>query len=218
MSDSRESIRYRIAEADFLLSVDALHQLPPADRPEIVFAGRSNSGKSTLLNSLCGQKALARVSKTPGRTQLLNFFTVRMIAESVESGERRDFETYFVDLPGYGHANVPKAMRKHWDKLISSYLLSRETVSVLTLLSDSRRDVSDQESWFFHLDIPAEKLFVLTKTDKLSNNKLASCRTLAADSLDVSKQSVFLTSAGAKKKRGVTELCDAIGALVDPAE
>ena len=135
---------------------------------------------------------------------------------SSEEAELKEKQVYFVDLPGYGHAEVPKALRRHWDKLLSSYLLEREAIAVLALMSDCRRALSNDEEWFLGLDIPAHKLLVLTKADKLSANKRRGLRQSAASYLDVSADSVFLTSAGAKQKLGVSELAAKIGAILSP--
>ena len=206
-----ESTRYRIVSAEFLTGVNSLDTLPVADRPEVVFAGRSNSGKSTLLNALCGQRSLARVSKTPGRTQMINFFAVRVVREQqAAEQEKSSFDVYFVDLPGYGHADVPKAMQRHWSELLTAYLVERQNISVLALLSDCRRDISEQEAWFFDLDIEAVRYLILTKADKLSNSRGAQQRKAGAAVLDVPPSHVFLVSAGAKKKRGLDQLCSAI--------
>ena len=115
-------------ETDFLKGVVAMSGLPPADRPEVCFAGRSNVGKSTLINAVTGRKALARASNTPGRTQEINYFT---ISDS----------HYLVDLPGYGFANAPVAVVEKWQRLLKSYLAGRPTLRRAFVLIDARHGV-----------------------------------------------------------------------------
>ncbi|MDP2155563.1 MAG: ribosome biogenesis GTP-binding protein YihA/YsxC, partial [Sulfuricella sp.] len=108
-------------EAQFFISADKLTDLPPPSGIEIAFAGRSNSGKSSAINTLANRNRLAFVSKTPGRTQLINFFSL---------GNDR----FLVDLPGYGYAKVPEAMRVHWQSVLSRYLMERESLHGLVLI------------------------------------------------------------------------------------
>lgn len=115
-------------KCDFVLSVANLNQLPDGDRVEVAFAGRSNVGKSSLINALFGQKKLAKTSSTPGRTQQLNYFNL-------------DDKLYLVDLPGYGFAKAPKDIVKNWQKLINSYLVGRATLRRVFLLIDSRHGI-----------------------------------------------------------------------------
>ena len=147
--------RYRAAH--FLNSVNSLAQLPPDTGREVAFAGRSNAGKSSALNVLTGQRQLARVSKTPGRTQLLNFFQVEP-------------ERYLVDLPGYGYAQVPDAIRRHWRLLLERYLRERLALRGLMLLMDIRHPLTPLDRQL--LDGCAHRLLpvhiLLTKADKLS--------------------------------------------------
>ena len=117
------------AQAGFILSCARLDQLPPDALPEIAFAGRSNAGKSSALNLICGQKQLARVSKTPGRTQLINLFGV--------PGGR------FADLPGYGYAQVPEQVRRDWGKLIGQYMEGRQNLVGIVLIMDIRHPLTD---------------------------------------------------------------------------
>jgi GTP-binding protein len=148
------AIRYRTVS--FLISVNALTQLPPDTGREVAFAGRSNAGKSSALNVLTGQRQLARVSKTPGRTQLLNFFQVEP-------------ERYLVDLPGYGYAQVPDAIRRHWRLLLEHYLRERLALRGLMLLMDIRHPLTPLDRQLLdgcaHRQLPAHIL--LTKADKL---------------------------------------------------
>ena len=150
------AIRYRAVH--FLNSVNALAQLPPDTGREVAFAGRSNAGKSSALNVLTGQRQLARVSKTPGRTQLLNFFLVEP-------------ERYLVDLPGYGYAQVPDAIRRHWRALLERYLRERAALRGLMLLMDIRHPLTPLDRQLLdgcaHRPLPAHVL--LTKADKLSH-------------------------------------------------
>ncbi len=146
--------------ATFMLSVHALKQLPEPLYPEIAFAGRSNVGKSSLLNALLGRKGYVKVSSKPGKTQGLNFFLI-------------DKEVYLVDLPGYGYAKVSKDLQESWQRLISSYLTAREQLRVVVIIMDIRHPPKMQDrqliNWLSHMDIPF--LPVYTKADKLSGNQ-----------------------------------------------
>ena len=149
----------KFVDIKFLLSVHSLKQLPEPELPEIAFAGRSNVGKSSLINTLVGRKGMVKVSGRPGKTQGLNFFD---IAGSV----------YFVDLPGYGYAKVGKGMQDSWQKLITSYLETRTTLRCVVVIMDLRHGAKVQDeqliSWLKQNDIPF--LPVYTKADKLSGN------------------------------------------------
>jgi GTP-binding protein len=144
------------AHARFLTSAAQLAQLPPPDRPELAFAGRSNAGKSSALNALCGRRQLARVSRTPGRTQLLNFFELP--------------QGRIVDLPGYGFAKVPKDLRAGWGVLIEGYLAARPCLRGLVVVMDARRPLTDYDramlEWSRAGGLPCHVL--LTKADKLA--------------------------------------------------
>ncbi len=149
--------RIDFSKCKFLKSAQNPVDFPPESGPEIAFAGRSNAGKSSALNLLTRQSRLARVSKTPGRTQLINFF-------DLEGGAR------LVDLPGYGYAKVPQDMRQHWRELIESYLEQRACLRGVVVLMDVRHPLTDTDrqllAWLQALRRPANVL--LTKADKLS--------------------------------------------------
>jgi GTP-binding protein len=142
---------------DFLKGVVAMDGLPPADRPEVCFAGRSNVGKSTLINAVTGRKALARASNTPGRTQEINYFTC---ADS----------HYLVDLPGYGFANAPVAVVRQWQALLKQYLAGRATLRRAFVLVDARHGIKPVDAEIMALLDSAAVTFqcVLTKTDKIN--------------------------------------------------
>ncbi len=145
-------------QAHYLDSAFNLSQLVDDDGSEIAFAGRSNAGKSTAINRLTRQKNLCKTSKTPGRTQLINFFKLNDSAR-------------LVDLPGYGYAKVPKKMRQHWGHTLSNYLLERKSLTGLIIVVDIRRGISDLDWGLIDLvdsQIPIHIL--LTKADKLKSS------------------------------------------------
>lgn len=148
--------------AEFLLAAHDPKDLPPDSGIEIAFAGRSNSGKSSAINALLGRKRLAFSSKTPGRTQTINFFGL---------GNKR----YLVDLPGYGYASVPVDERRHWGELISAYLQSRRALQGLVLIMDARRPFTALDcqllDWFKPAGKPVHVL--LSKADKLGRRQTA---------------------------------------------
>ena len=180
-------------KADFIASYGISSQLPESDRVEFVFSGRSNVGKSSLINRLCSRKNLARVSSTPGKTATINFYSVD--------------DLYFVDLPGYGYANVSNADRDRWDKLINSYFEKDRNNELLIQLLDCRHDPSAddvQMLQFLHYHrIPF--VIVLTKADKLKKSQIAETQSrFEKIGLQYGSQKVFLTSS--EKGTGMEEL------------
>lgn len=171
----------KLPPANYFASAHDLSQLPPDSAREVAFAGRSNAGKSSAINTLVGRNRLAFVSKTPGRTQLINFFTV---------GEDR----HLVDLPGYGYAKVPEKERRHWGALISGYLAGRRGLVGLVAIMDIRHPLTDLDhqllDWFLPTGKPVHIL--LTKSDKLSRQgslqQLAKVRRALKDLPGVSVQ------------------------------
>lgn len=151
-----------LTKAHFTISAPDIRKLPADTGIEVAFAGRSNAGKSSALNTLTNQRGLARVSKTPGRTQLINIF-------EVEDGKR------LVDLPGYGFAKVPLEMKKKWQKALGEYLEKRESLQGLVILMDIRHPLKDLDrdliEWAVDSELPV--LVLLTKSDKLSNGKVS---------------------------------------------
>ena len=191
-----------ISSAQFVKSAVTTSQYPPADLPEIAFTGRSNVGKSSLINALVNRKHLVKTSSTPGRTQLINFF---IINEAFS----------FVDLPGFGYAKVPAAVRKSWGPMIETYLSTRETLRGVVFIMDIRRIPGMQElnfiEWLRYYTIPG--ILVLTKSDKLSKNKQITQRRAIADALGVPIEEPILFSA--KSRMGKDDLWDAIERLID---
>lgn len=148
------------SQAEFLASSAGPADMPPPGPPEVAFAGRSNVGKSSAINALAGRKRLAFTSKTPGRTQTINFF-------------RLGDEARLVDLPGYGYAKVPQAVRAQWRTLVGAYITSRDTLTGVVLVMDARHPLTDLDVQLIHFlgDVPL--LALLSKADKLARKQQA---------------------------------------------
>ena len=181
-------------KAQFLISAGNAKQFPSHGH-EVAFSGRSNAGKSSTINTLCDNKGLARTSKTPGRTRLVNFFAM-------------DEEHRIVDLPGYGFAKVPIAVKKEWEKLMTHYLSDQQALSGLVVIMDIRHPLNDTDwqmlEWCNHYNLPAHVL--LTKADKIKrgaqqNSKLQTIKQLEDANITATVQ-IF----SALKKTGLDEL------------
>ncbi len=155
----------KLLSAEFVASAAESAQYPAGNLPEIAFAGRSNVGKSSLLNALLGRKNLARVSQTPGRTRLLTFFRVALASHGAEGSPEKFL---FVDLPGYGYAKIAKAVQEQWGPMIEGYLSSRLLLRGVVLLTDIRRGEDDERNlvrWLRERELGL--VAVATKVDKL---------------------------------------------------
>jgi GTP-binding protein len=188
----------RRVKAEFVISAAAPEQFPPETLPEVAFLGRSNVGKSTLLNQLVGQTGLARVSQTPGCTQLINFFRV-------------DDRFHLVDLPGYGYAKVPRGFSDRWKTLIESYLYTRTSLQLSVLLIDSRRGWMEKDrelrDWLeFH---KRPYVVAATKVDKLNQKEeyhgLAAIRRELGE-LNIGRKSSPLPNPGPLRNPGIAEI------------
>ncbi len=181
-------------QAQFLTSAAGLDQAPPDAGMEVAFAGRSNSGKSSALNTLCQQRSLARTSKTPGRTQLLNFFEL--------DGMRR-----LVDLPGYGYAKVPEATKRRWQHALEAYLIDRRCLRGLILLMDCRHPLKEFDwtmlEWNTHQGLPAHIL--LTKADKLKRGAAANALRQVRRELTALTGEASVQLFSALKRQGIDE-------------
>jgi len=193
----------KITSAEFVTSATKPSQYPPEGWPEIAFAGRSNVGKSSLINVLVNRKRLVKTSSTPGRTQLVNFFDINKYIT-------------LVDLPGYGYAKVPASVKKKWGPMIETYLSGRGTLKGVVVILDIRRTPREEEhnliAWLAHYSIPS--ILVLTKVDKLSKTKQAKQRATVARTLARDAADLILFSA--KSRHGREEVWQAIKKLLNP--
>jgi len=179
-----------VKQADFIKSAVKPKDYPPAELPEVAFVGRSNVGKSSLINVLANRKALVRTSNTPGRTQLINFFNINEVLT-------------LVDLPGYGYAKAPPDVKKQWGPMIENYLAKRDSLKTVVLILDIRRIPSDGDmqmlNWLNNYGIPP--LIVLTKCDKLSKLETAKQTVLISSAIGKNKEDLLFFSALSKKGR-----------------
>ncbi|MBT3566558.1 MAG: YihA family ribosome biogenesis GTP-binding protein [Porticoccus sp.] len=189
-------------KAEFLLSAPSIKQAPDDTGKEVAFAGRSNAGKSSAINTLTNNKKLARTSKTPGRTQLLNFFSLSE-------------DCRLVDLPGYGFAKVPKAIKQAWDRNLAVYLQERQSLKGLVMLMDIRHPLQPYDwqmvRWASASSMPIHLL--LTKSDKLKTGPAKS--TLLKVKQELAKESLVdnlsLQTFSSLKKEGLSELNERLG-------
>jgi GTP-binding protein len=182
----------KILSAEFVISAVAPKQFPADNKPQIAFAGRSNVGKSSIINSLLHRKNLVKTSTTPGKTQLINFFII-------------NGNFYFVDLPGYGYARAPQAVTDAWAPMIEGYLKDSPELAAVVVLLDSRRTTDERDAhlleWLRQYDIPA--ICALTKIDKLNRQESDRARRDVGSALGIT-DSLVVTSA--KSGQGTKEL------------
>ncbi len=188
---------FRIKNSDFVTSAVKKDQYPTTGLSEIAFVGRSNVGKSSIINALTNRRKLAKVSQTPGKTKLINFFTIN------------NDEFYLVDLPGYGYAKVSKSEKASWGNIIETYLSGRSELKRVVLLVDSRHkptaDDIQMHEWikFYGYD----EVIIATKSDKLSNNELRKSEKVIRDTLKLTKEDTLYFFSSVNKK-GKDELVD----------
>ena len=186
-------------QARFLTSVASIRGLPPDRGREVAFAGRSNAGKSSAINALTGRRDLARTSRTPGRTRLVNFF-------EIDEGRR------LVDLPGYGYARVPRSMSREWGALVGKYLESRRSLAGVVVLMDIRHPLTELDAilldWCRAADLPV--LAVLTKADKLARGRRAAALSEVGGRLIRYGDEVRATTFSATKRIGRLELAQCL--------
>jgi len=186
--------------ARFEISIAKTSGLPPPEGAEVAFAGRSNAGKSSAINTLVGHTRLAYVSKTPGRTQLINFFRLNCGAA-------------LVDLPGYGYAKVPPEVRKQWQGLLENYLSRRANLIGLVLIMDSRHPLTPLDRQMIGWFVPSRRPMhiLLTKSDKLSKNQAAAALALVRRELAELGDQVSVQLFSSLKKTGTEEVEQVVG-------
>jgi len=174
----------KIISAEFVKSTVHRKDYPGEPLPEVAFGGRSNVGKSSLLNTLLNKKNLARISSTPGRTQTINFFKINQ-------------KIFFVDLPGYGFAHVPIEVRQRWKPMVEEFLKEDSRLRLVILIVDVRRDPNPEDAtlleWFRHYSLPF--LVVMTKVDKASRNEIAKRRQELKEFFNVTQEDIIPFSA-----------------------
>lgn len=182
-------------KAEFITSAPSLNECPEESLPEFCFAGRSNVGKSTLINKITNQKKLARTSNTPGKTQQMNYYNI-------------DDTVYLVDLPGFGFAKAPKKERERWGRDIKQYLLQRNTLILILHLVDSRHNPTGLDQEFFFWMASKQKPFavLMTKADKLSANKLAKSEKKVRDTLAQMNIEVPVIPCSGDSGKGINEI------------
>lgn len=191
------------AQPKFVTSATKLEECPPAGLPEVCFAGRSNVGKSSLINTLLNKKNIARTSNVPGKTQQMNYYQV---------GD--DF--FMVDLPGYGYAKVPKKERERWGRNIRDYLMDRDSLSLILHVVDSRHDPSQLDEDFFYWMAMNEKPFavVLSKSDKLSRNKVNQSKAKVRRILKEMNIEVPILPYSSESREGISEITELINEFI----
>ena len=190
----------KILSAEFVVSAPGPKQFPVDGRPQIAFAGRSNVGKSSIINALLHRKSLVKTSQTPGKTQLINFFVINEVY-------------YFVDLPGYGYAKVPHAVTDAWAPMIEGYLKDSQRLAAVVVLLDIRRTPDERDirlrEWLRQYDIPS--IYALTKSDKLNRQETEKARRTIMAAMNI-PEPLLLTSA--TSGQGIKELWGEINKML----
>lgn len=187
--------------AEFLLSVNKLSQLPPDDAIEVAFSGRSNAGKSSAINIITNINNLCRTSKTPGRTQMINFFSIAA-------------QQHLVDLPGYGYAKVPLKVKQHWQKLLERYLVERSSLRGVIIIMDVRRPLTEHDSQMLEWCRKSEMSthILLTKSDKLKRGAAQNTLLKVRQILDTDYPDTTVQLFSSLKKTGVDEVKEVLNA------
>ena len=192
--------RMKITSAEFVKSAFERSHWVADGRPEVAFLGRSNVGKSSLINSLLARRGLARTSNTPGRTQSINFFLI-------------NDQFYFADLPGYGYAKVSKIMRADWGKMAEEYLAERDELRLCVQLVDARHEPSKLDrqlnEWLIHYEKP--HIVVATKSDKLSRNELQKSLKVIRQTFDVSATLAYSSQTAAGRDELWSRILESVG-------
>ncbi len=201
------STNYRVVEASFVISAPDLKSCPEPDLPEVAVVGRSNVGKSSLINLICNRKNLAKTSGTPGKTRLLNYFLLRI--------EPENHHLHLVDLPGFGYSKAGKAFQHQWAKSLENYFLKRKNLKGVLQLIDSRHNPTSLDlqmrEWIVHAGLPS--VTILTKVDKLSKNALIKSRKNIMKILHLSSDETCIISSTVKKQ-GIDEIVFSIISLI----
>ncbi len=186
-------------KAKFITSATKIEECPPDEFPEVCFAGRSNVGKSSLINAIVNRKNIARTSNVPGKTQQMNYYQI---------GD----DCFFVDLPGYGFAKVPKKERERWGRSIRKYLSERESLRLILLVIDARHEPSALDQDFFYWLASNEMPFcvLMSKADKLSNNKFAQSKKTVKNILAEMNIEVPILGYSASSRKGIPEIQELI--------
>ncbi len=183
----------KVNTAEFVKSAYNYEQFPRHSLPEIAFSGKSNVGKSSMINTLVNRKKLAKISSTPGKTQSINFYNL-------------DNKFYLVDLPGYGFAKVPDKVKEHWAELIEDYLYNRENLRGIVQIVDVRHKPTEDDKlmvdWINAVNIPA--LIVATKVDKISRGKRKQKKQLIKNQLDYNNEIVFFSAKNGEGRKKIS--------------
>lgn len=202
--------------ARFSTSAANIRQLPGAGLPEIAFAGRSNAGKSTTINVLTRQGRLAFASKTPGRTQLINFFN---LSRRIPDSKEREDVAFLVDLPGYGYAKTAPEIRETWSALVGGYLATRPSLTGVVIVMDARRPFMPADEWlidFFSTKTHVRQLWLINKCDQIKNQEKSKVLQLAKKRAQEVGEHVTVQLFSGLKKQGVEQLQETLLSWIDP--
>jgi GTP-binding protein len=199
--------KLNITQAEFVISAPNLKLCPEPTLPEIAIAGRSNVGKSSLINLVCGRKNLAKISSTPGKTRLINYFKLTIAPDHVD--------LHLIDLPGYGYAKVSKSLKADWDKALGDFLEMRTSLSGIIHLIDARHAPSKHDlqmrEWIVHTGLPC--ITVMTKMDKLKKNERNKNKAMIRKALQLRHDDACVETS-VLNREGVQELLQALVILL----